>query len=44
LDRAYEADQNFWDTSDAYEDDEELVGKWFKKTGKRDEIFLASNE
>jgi aryl-alcohol dehydrogenase-like predicted oxidoreductase len=25
-----------------YGDSEELLGKWFKKTGKRDQIFLAS--
>lgn len=25
-----------------YGDSEELIGKWFKKTGKRSEIFLAT--
>ena len=25
-----------------YRDSEELVGKWFKRTGKRGEIFLAT--
>jgi diketogulonate reductase-like aldo/keto reductase len=25
-----------------YGDSEELVGKWFKRTGKRDQIFLAT--
>lgn len=25
-----------------YGDGEELLGKWFKRTGKRDEIFLAT--
>jgi aryl-alcohol dehydrogenase-like predicted oxidoreductase len=25
-----------------YLDNEDLVGKWFQRTGKRDEIFLAS--
>ena len=25
-----------------YGDGEELVGKWFKRTGKRDQIFLAT--
>jgi len=25
-----------------YGDSEELIGKWFKRTGKRDEIFLAT--
>ncbi|GJE84288.1 aldo-keto reductase [Phanerochaete sordida] len=42
LDAAYESGCTFWDTSDAYGDSEELIGKWFKRTGKRNEIFLAS--
>jgi len=42
LDRAYELGQTFWDTANVYGDSEELIGKWFKKTGKRDEIFLAT--
>lgn len=25
-----------------YGDSEELVGKWFKRTGKRSDVFLAS--
>lgn len=25
-----------------YGDNEELLGKWFKRTGKRDQIFLAT--
>ncbi len=28
--------------SSLYGDSEELLGKWFKRTGKRDEIFLAT--
>ncbi|KAF7439845.1 hypothetical protein PC9H_000182 [Pleurotus ostreatus] len=42
LDAAYEAGCRFWDTADVYMDSEELLGKWFKRTGKRDEIFLAT--
>ncbi|KAI1506625.1 putative aldo-keto reductase [Biscogniauxia marginata] len=42
LDRAFELGSIFWDTSDLYGDNEELVGKWFKRTGKRDQIFLAT--
>ncbi|KAK9236456.1 NADP-dependent oxidoreductase domain-containing protein [Lipomyces kononenkoae] len=42
LDRAYELGITFWDTADIYGDSEELLGKWFKRTGKRDEIFLAT--
>lgn len=35
---------NFWDTSDIYgpHTNEQLIGKWFKDTGRRKEIFLAS--
>ncbi|KAK6601156.1 hypothetical protein QC760_006059 [Botrytis cinerea] len=42
LDRAYELGQTNWDTADMYADSEDLLGKWFKRTGKRDQIFLAS--
>ncbi|KAH9885371.1 aldo/keto reductase [Xylariomycetidae sp. FL2044] len=42
LDRAVELGATFWDTSDLYGDGEELIGKWFKRTGKRDQIFLAT--
>ncbi|KDQ50793.1 hypothetical protein JAAARDRAFT_164409 [Jaapia argillacea MUCL 33604] len=31
-----------WDTANVYADSEELIGKWFKRTGKRDQIFLAT--
>jgi aryl-alcohol dehydrogenase-like predicted oxidoreductase len=30
-----------WDTSDMFGDSKDLLGKWFVKTGKRDENFLA---
>ncbi|OAG04605.1 aldo-keto reductase [Paraphaeosphaeria sporulosa] len=32
----------FWDTSDFYLDNEEILGNWFSKTGRRKEIFLAT--
>ncbi|EJD06586.1 Aldo/keto reductase [Fomitiporia mediterranea MF3/22] len=40
----YAADRGmtFWDTADIYGDSEEVIGKWFKETGRRSEIFLAS--
>ncbi|KAI1426459.1 putative aldo-keto reductase [Xylaria sp. FL1777] len=41
-DRALELGVTFWDTSDLYGDSEEMVGKWFKRTGKRDDIFIAT--
>ncbi|CAD0093050.1 unnamed protein product [Aureobasidium mustum] len=42
LDRAYELGARHWDSSDLYNDNEETVGKWFKRTGKRSDIFLAT--
>ncbi|KAJ6789045.1 hypothetical protein PWT90_08416 [Aphanocladium album] len=42
LDRAYELGERFWDTADIYTNSEERVGAWFKKTGKRDDVFLAT--
>ncbi|KAI0371351.1 Aldo/keto reductase [Pilatotrama ljubarskyi] len=42
LDAVYENGCTFWDTADRYADSEELIGKWFKRTGKREEIFLAT--
>lgn len=42
LDRAYELGQTFWDSADMYQDSEDLLGKWFKRTGKKSDIFLAT--
>jgi aryl-alcohol dehydrogenase-like predicted oxidoreductase len=42
LDAAYENGCTFWDTADVYMDSEDLLGKWFKRTGKRNDIFLAT--
>ncbi|KAH6682220.1 putative aldo-keto reductase [Plectosphaerella plurivora] len=42
LDRAFEIGATFWDTADLYGDGEAFVGQWFKKTGHRDRIFLAT--
>jgi aryl-alcohol dehydrogenase-like predicted oxidoreductase len=30
------------DSADVYGESEDLLGKWFKRTGKRDEIFLVT--
>lgn len=40
----YAADRGvtFWDTSDIYGTSEVTLGKWFAKTGRRSEIFLAT--
>ncbi len=44
LTRAADMGLTFWDTSDIYGNgkNEELLGRWFKETGRRGEIFLAS--
>jgi len=42
LDTVYASGCTFWDTADVYQDNEDLIGNWFKRTGKRDDIFLAT--
>ncbi|KAF5364300.1 hypothetical protein D9756_001130 [Leucocoprinus leucothites] len=42
LDAAIEDGWTNWDTADCYGDSEDLVGKWFKRTGNRDKIFIAT--
>lgn len=38
LDHAYKIGATNWDSSDVYGDNEDLLGKWFKRTGKRDDV------
>ncbi|KAJ5950767.1 Aldo/keto reductase subgroup [Penicillium vulpinum] len=42
LEHAHATGQRFWDTADLYGESEAIVGEWFKRSGKRDDIFLAS--
>ncbi|KAI0050210.1 Aldo/keto reductase [Auriscalpium vulgare] len=42
LDAAYANGCTNWDTADAYGDSEALLGKWFARTGKRKDIFVAT--
>ena len=44
LTRAADLGVTLWDTSDVYgpHTNEQLIGKWFKETGRRKEIFLCS--
>jgi aryl-alcohol dehydrogenase-like predicted oxidoreductase len=42
LDRAHQIGVRFWDTADAYMDSEDTIGKWFLRSGKRQDIFLAT--
>tara|TARA_R110002003_G_scaffold448_8_gene19873 strand:- start:13402 stop:14421 length:1020 start_codon:yes stop_codon:yes gene_type:complete len=43
LDQAHALGEHFWDSSDMYGDNEDLIGKWFKANpDKRKDIFLAT--
>ncbi|KAJ7191715.1 NADP-dependent oxidoreductase domain-containing protein, partial [Mycena pura] len=42
LSRAADKGVTFWDTSDVYGDSEATIGKWFRSTGRRAEIFLST--
>lgn len=42
LDSLHAMGEVFWDNADIYGDAEDLVGKWFARTGKRKSIFLAT--
>ncbi len=42
LDRAHQLGERFWDTADVYTNSEAYVGEWFRRSGKRDDIFLAT--
>ncbi|KAI0890504.1 Aldo/keto reductase [Annulohypoxylon maeteangense] len=42
LDHAHKIGATFWDTSDFYGDSEDIIAKWFAKTNKRSDIFLAT--
>jgi len=42
LDAAFQQGCTLWDTADIYGDNEELICKWFKRSGQRDKIFLAT--
>lgn len=42
LSYAHKAGEHFWDSADVYGDNEDLIGEWFRRTGNRDDIFLAT--
>lgn len=42
FDRAHAVGARFWDSANVYGDSEKCIGEWFKRTGKRDDIFLAT--
>ncbi|KAJ6531385.1 NADP-dependent oxidoreductase domain-containing protein [Mycena vulgaris] len=42
LTRAADSGVTFWDTADVYGASEATIGKWFRSTGRRGEIFLST--
>ncbi|KAJ5892906.1 NADP-dependent oxidoreductase domain-containing protein [Penicillium tannophilum] len=42
LEHAHATGNWFWDTADLYADSEDVVGEWVQRSGKRNDIFLAS--
>ena len=38
LDKVYDRGCLNWDTAEGYADSEELIGKWFARSGKRKEV------
>ncbi|KAF7157642.1 hypothetical protein CNMCM5623_002016 [Aspergillus felis] len=42
LEHAHAKGLRFWDMADIYGDSEDLVGEWIKRSGKRNDIFLAT--
>lgn len=42
LTKAADIGITFWDTSDFYLDNQDILANWFHKTGRRNEIFLAT--
>ena len=42
LDTVHASGATFWDSADVYGDNEDLLGQWFARSGKRDDIFLAT--
>ncbi|MCA9491586.1 MAG: aldo/keto reductase [Myxococcales bacterium] len=45
MERALEAGVQFWDTADVYGQDglsERVIGRWFERSGRRDEVVLAT--
>ncbi|KAF9556606.1 Aldo/keto reductase [Agrocybe pediades] len=42
LDAAVDMGSTNWDTADVYMDSEGFVGRWLKKSGRRNELFIAT--
>ncbi|RAK82172.1 aldo-keto reductase [Aspergillus fijiensis CBS 313.89] len=42
LDEAHAQGVTFWDTADVYADNEDILARWFQRSGRRQDIFLAT--
>ena len=42
LEHAHAIRLQFWDLADVYGDTEDVVGEWITRSGKRDDVFLAT--
>ncbi|GFF42772.1 aldo-keto reductase yakc [NADP(+)] [Aspergillus udagawae] len=42
LEHAHAKGLRFWDMADIYGDTEDVVGEWIKRSGKRNDVFLAT--
>lgn len=42
LDHAHAIGLRFWDMADIYGDSEDVVGEWIKRSGKHNDVFLAT--
>ncbi|KAB8230901.1 NADP-dependent oxidoreductase domain-containing protein [Aspergillus alliaceus] len=42
LEHAHATGLRFWDMADIYGDSEDVVGGWIKRSGKRNDVFLAT--
>lgn len=42
LDHAHATGLRFWDMADIYGDSDDVVGEWIKRSGKRNDVFLAT--
>lgn len=40
MDQVYDRGSRNWDTSESYSDSEDIIGKWFARSGKRDDVRL----
>lgn len=43
LDHAHKVGARNWDTADVYGDNEDLIGEWFRRSGKRDDVSRPSS-